>query len=52
MPSQSCRTVHQGHRCNVDYEGIAKTLGQTTDHIQVDNGSEFISKAMDRWAYD
>jgi len=26
--------------------------GTTPDRIQVDNGSEFISKAHDRWAYD
>jgi len=26
--------------------------GTTPDRIQVDNGSEFISKALDRWAYD
>jgi len=26
--------------------------GATPDRIQVDNGSEFISKALDRWAYD
>jgi putative transposase len=26
--------------------------GQTPERIQVDNGSEFISQALDRWAYD
>jgi len=26
--------------------------GTTSDRIQVDNGSEFISQALDRWAYD
>lgn len=25
---------------------------QVPERIQVDNGSEFISKALDRWAYD
>jgi putative transposase len=26
--------------------------GATPDRMQVDNGSEFISTALDRWAYD
>jgi len=28
------------------------TEGAIPARIQVDNGSEFISKAMDKWAYD
>lgn len=31
---------------------ISWLCGQTPDRIQVDNGSEFISKALDKWAYD
>jgi putative transposase len=31
---------------------IAWKCGQTPERIQVDNGSEFISKALDKWAYD
>lgn len=31
---------------------ISSLAGRTPDRIQVDNGSEFISKALDRWAYD
>ena len=31
---------------------IKARQGTTPHRIQVDNGSEFISKALDRWAYD
>lgn len=31
---------------------ISARAGRTPDRIQVDNGSEFISKALDRWAYE
>jgi putative transposase len=31
---------------------IAWQCGQAPERIQVDNGSEFISKALDKWAYD
>ena len=31
---------------------ICAQRGQTPARIQVDNGSEFISQALDRWAYD
>lgn len=31
---------------------IAEQAGQTPERIQVDNGSKFISKALDRWAYE
>ena len=33
-------------------ERISQRHHCTPDRIQVDNGSEFISKALDRWAYD
>ncbi len=33
-------------------ERLRQRYGQTTERIQVDNRSEFISKALDRWAYD
>jgi len=36
--------------------GVMKALkhfvGRVPDRIQVDNGSEFISKALDKWAYE
>ena len=31
---------------------LKETYGVTPERIQVDNGSEFISKALDKWAYD
>ena len=31
---------------------LQQELGLVPKRIQVDNGSEFISKALDRWAYD
>ena len=31
---------------------LHQQLGLVPERIQVDNGSEFVSKALDRWAYD
>ena len=31
---------------------IYQTRGRKPDRIKVDNGSEFISKALDKWAYE
>jgi putative transposase len=31
---------------------LQQQLGVVPERIQVDNGSEFSSKALDRWAYD
>jgi putative transposase len=33
-------------------ERIKQKNGVVPQRIQVDNGSEFISKALDKWAYD
>ncbi len=33
-------------------EAICRDYDTYPERIQVDNGSEFISKALDRWAYD
>lgn len=33
-------------------EALKAHYGQSPNRIQVDNGSEFISKALDKWAYD
>ena len=33
-------------------ESIRQDTKKLPKRIQVDNGSEFISKALDRWAYD
>ena len=33
-------------------ERIQQDIGTVPELIQVDNGSEFISKALDKWTYD
>ncbi len=33
-------------------ERIKQESGTVPERIQVDNGSEFVSKALDKWAYD
>jgi len=33
-------------------ESLKQLSHRKPDRIQVDDGSEFISKAMDKWAYD
>jgi hypothetical protein len=33
-------------------ERLRREHGRVPERIQVDNGSEFISKALDRWAYN
>ena len=33
-------------------EQVKQETGTVPQRIQVDNGSEFISKALDKWAYD
>ena len=55
--SHKCLAIHAGQSikgddviCVVDH---LKQVNQTVPkRIQVDNGSEFISKALDKWAYD
>ena len=55
--SRKCLAIHPGQ--SIKGEGVVqfmenlKHLHKTVpQRIQVDNGSEFISKALDRWAYD
>ena len=55
--SRTCLAIHAGQSIKGTdvteiMEGLRQRYGQTPDRIQVDNGSEFISKALDRWAYD
>jgi len=33
-------------------ESLKQLSSRVSDRIQADNGSEFISKSMDRWTYD
>ena len=55
--SRKCLAIHAGQSIKGTdvteiMEGLRQRYGQTPDRIQVNNGSEFISKALDRWAYD
>ncbi|PAU94390.1 hypothetical protein CK503_06200 [Aliifodinibius salipaludis] len=55
--SRSCLSIHadqsiKGTDVTGIMERISRRVGQVPERIQVDNGSEFISKALDQWAYD
>ena len=55
--SRTCLAIHadksiQGPDVTRIVSQISAWSGQLPKRIQVDNGSEFISKALDRWAYD
>lgn len=55
--SRKCLAIHvdvsiRGHDVTEIVSRIHARERQSPERIQVDNGSEFISKALDRWAYD
>lgn len=55
--SRKCLAIHadvsiKGRDVTEIVSWISARIGQTPGRIQVDNGSEFISKALDRWAYE
>lgn len=55
--SRQCLAIHvdasiRGSDVVETMNRIKARQGTTPHRIQVDNGSEFISKALDRWAYD
>ena len=55
--SRKCLAIHAGQSIKgEDVVGVMDHLKQVNrtvpKRIQVDNGSEFISKALDKWAYD
>jgi len=55
--SRQCGTVHVGQSLKgedvvVMMTHLQQALGVVPERIQVDNGSEFISKALDKWAYE
>lgn len=55
--SRRCLAIHadqsiKGSDVREIVSRISARAGQTPERIQVDNGSEFISKALDHWAYD
>ena len=54
--TRRCLAIHasgsiQGHDVVEIVDRLCQEAGQVPQRIQVDNGSEFISKVMDHWAY-
>lgn len=55
--SRECLDIHvdhtiKGHQVVARLEWLRLLAGRKPARIQVDNGSEFISKALDKWAYE
>ncbi len=55
--SRQCPAIHVDHSIKAEQvvstmEGLRLFAGRRPQRIQVDNGSGFISKALDRWAYE
>ena len=55
--SRKCLAIHAGKSLKgSDVVGIMRQISQVTnclpERIKVDNGSEFISKVLDKWAYE
>jgi len=55
--SRECLAIHVGHSIRGEQvvsvmEGLKRFLERIPQRIQTDNGSEFISKIMDKWAYE
>lgn len=55
--SRECVAIEVGQGLRVDdvvavMERIRQTQQRVPQRLQMDNGSEFISKTLDRWAYE
>ena len=55
--SRECLAIHVDHSISADkvvgvMQALKRFTGRIPGRIQVDNGSEFISKALDKWAYE
>ena len=55
--SRECLAIHVGQsvvgkQVVEVMDALKRFTGRCPERIQMDNGSEFISKAMDRWAYE
>ncbi len=55
--SRECLAIHVDHSIKADkvvgvMQALKHFVGKVPGRIQVDNGSEFISKALDKWAYE
>ncbi|MCJ8165098.1 integrase core domain-containing protein [Pontibacter sp. E15-1] len=51
MPRHTGETIIEGEDVVAALESIRQETNTLSKRIQVDKGSEFISKALDRWAY-
>jgi len=55
--SRECLAIHVGHSIQGKQvvsvmEALKRFVGRVPKRIQTDNGSEFISRVMDKWAYE
>jgi len=55
--SRQCLAIQADHSMKAEQvastmEGLRLFVGRSPQRIQADNGSEFISKALDKWAYE
>jgi putative transposase len=55
--SRECLAIHVDHSISAEevveiMQALKRFMGRVPESIQVDNGSEFISKALDKWAYE
>jgi len=52
VPGDPGGSFHEGGAGGVHHGGPTLFVGRSPQRIQADNGSEFISKALDKWAYE
>jgi len=55
--SRECLAIYVDHSISSDkvvsvMRALKRFVGRVPGGIQLDNGSEFISKALDKWAYE
>ena len=55
--SRECLAIHINHSIKADkvvgvMQALKRFTGRIPGKIQVDNGAEFISKALDKWSYE
>ena len=55
--SRECLARHVDHSISADkvvgvMQELKRFTGRVPDRIQLDNGAEFISRALDKWAYE
>jgi putative transposase len=55
--SRECLAIHVDHSIKANrvvgvMQALKQFVGRVPQRVQVDNGAEFISKALDKWAYE